>query len=222
MRKEGTADKTGDKKIKFIKKVLICLLSLILIVFLPDILFHIRIFIKNLPFFNVIVYTGITDPEYVQLMVAALINCAVVSVSVLAYHVAKITGRTQTDRHQQEIILSAANMLKNIMENSRKIYDLGKNIPGTHDLEMNNDLEINGICLFSSSKITREQRAIWQSYVDKVQKIKKYTASGNDKLKDEKIKSYCNKFFDDDADELTFSAEMNNLIATLRLIEEGE
>ncbi len=222
MGKEEATDKTGNKKFKNIGKILICLLALLLVVFMPDILFHIRTIIKKLPFLNIIVYTGITDAEYVQLMVASLINCAAVSVSIMAYHVARTTGRTQTDRQKQEIILSATNMVKNIMENSRKIYDFGKNIPATHDLEMNYDLEINGICLFSSAKITKEHRATWQSYVDKVQKIKKYYNCGNDRLKDEKIKSFCNRFFDDDADEMTFSAEMENLLEKLKLISKGE
>lgn len=222
MKKTEETEKHRKKVFKIVLKAILIIVSTMIIILLPDILFQLRFLVKKIPIVKKIVYANISDKEYVQMMIMALINCVAVSVSIMAYYVARTTGRTQIEQHEQDIILSALDMEKNLKKNNQVIFDLRNGTGNIKELIINDELIKNGICLFSAKKITSNERETWQSYVGKVTSIRKYYDAGDDKKKSDKINEYCKKFFIEDSETMEYSQAMQTLIKTLKKIAEGE
>lgn len=125
---------TKDKLLAFIGKSIKIFIIIVIVVFLPDLLFKVRILTKSLPLIENMLYKGLSDKEYVQIMMSTLVNCVAVSVSIFAYYVARTTGRTQIEQHEQEIIMSAINIRRNIKKNSYVIFDIKNNTGDIKDM----------------------------------------------------------------------------------------
>lgn len=213
---------TKEKILRICKKALKVIAIVILIIILPDLLFQIRLLIKKVPFISKILYKDLSDIEYIQMMIGTLINCVAMLISCFAYYVAEIAGKSQVQQHNQEILISAINMSKNINRNSHEIFDIKKGTGDITNLYWDPELEKNSICLIAAKKLSFEQRKIWQAYQDKIIRILKYHELADDKHKEEKINEYCNKFFKEDTEILEYNSQMNELLITLYKIEEGE
>lgn len=210
--------KDNTKWRKVIKIILVISLVMVIII-LPDLLYQIRRLTKTIPIIKHIIFPTLSDKEYIQVMMEAVVNSVAVSVSILAYYVAKITGKTQIEQHRQDIMLSAYRMRKNIKRNSYELYDVKKGTGNIKKVELEEGIQSCCYCLFSAGKLTEKQRADWQAYYDKVSAILKYHKDGDEKNKEIKINEYCEKFFEEEDREL--KKEIKELLEVLDNIIKG-
>lgn len=212
----------GRKNLKRMLKVVLAFILIMIFIFSPDILFWIRHVVKKIPIVNNFARSNISDKEYVQIMIVAFTNCAAVSVSIMAYFVAKTVSKAQIEPHEQGIIVAATMMINSFKKNSKIIFDTKKGTGNTNELIISDDLLKNGILLFSAKKITAEERDTWLSYFRKVTSITKYHEAGNVKEENEKINEYFQKFFEEDSETMEYKESIQALIHSLEKIAEGE
>lgn len=189
---------------------------------MPDLLFHMRHLMKEIPVLKGILFKNLSDSGYVQIMMSTLINCVAVSVSIFAYYVARTTGRTQIEQHWQEILISATSMRKNIKKNCSEIFYIKRGTGNNRKIVWDENLEKYSVCLFAARKITLEQRDFWQTYVDKIISIKKCYEQGEERIQKEKVNEFCHKFLKEDTDSMEFGILMSEFLDTLNNIIEGE
>lgn len=225
-------NKDGNKKFKgmaakdIAKKMIIIIVCIVFLLLLPDLLILLRELLKKIPYSDIVIRKAILDRDYIQMMTGVLTSCAAICVSVMAYRVVKETGKIQVMQHEQQIVLYAKRLRKNIKRNSLLIFGLKgrlENSRSVQDLVCDDSIEEWIVCLYLSGKFNEEQKKLCESYYEKISCIvKSYAESREDHVIMEMFGKYSNRFFKEDSEQMEFCDEMKEVMDILEHASKGE
>jgi hypothetical protein len=210
------------KILKILGYIVLTPIILFLLSILPDVLYFVRVNLKECSFFGNFFKNEINNSQYIEMVTALLANCVAIIVSIMVYHITKKTGTMQS-RQYKEIIISAAVSLKtNIEKNSYILYEIKAGKENIDNLKFDEALREHVICLYSAGQIDKKEREICESYCHKVSAIINFHKEAKDRERDETIKEFCDEFFVKDSDAMQYNKEMRSfLYDRLEKIVEG-
>ncbi len=198
--------------IKLIMSVITIFIILIVLGILPDTLVIFRENLKQVSFLENLFVDIITDEIYVKIILGPLFNCIAIFVSILAFYTAKSNEKNQLIKKNASIIIATTIMQNFIQKNMDTIYRLNTNTGDISELLLNDAIQ-NAAFLYSAEKISVEQFKLFNQLSKDVYKINKLHSLGKDEEKKEKIKSFCNTYFEDGS--LEFDQKLRDLEHTL-------
>lgn len=229
-----SAEDNRDRKRKLIDvpkngsviKILIIIVCIVLLLLLPDLLILLRDILKKIPHSDIVISGKILDKDYIQMMTGVMTSCAAICVSVMAYSVVKATGKIQVMQYEQQIVLYAKRLRKNIKKNSLLIFGLKgrlENSRSVQDLVCDDRIEEWIVCLYLSGKFNEEQKKLCESYYEKISCIvKSYAENREDHVIMEMLSKYSNRFFKEDSEQMEFCDAMKEVMDILDHTSKGE
>lgn len=185
--------KNSWRKVAF--SVIAGLVALLLLCYLPDILFKWRNLLKSLPVLKNLICDQINDSKYIELMLVPLLNCIAITISIFALHTAKSTNKTQILQQKAKIIKASSNMREIVENNMMVVHNLQKNQGDIQELLIDKNAIEDAACLYSEEKITIEELAFFKEFIRKVSNINNLHRLGKDEDKEKEINSFCQKYF---------------------------
>lgn len=214
------------KALKFLGSILKYILLIILIVtiilYLPDVLLHIRKLINKIPLIKK--YISIFDVDnntgqYIQIIMSIL-TCSITGLlSVLAYKLSKRLGILQFISQEIKQALAAQKFIKNIEENCGVIFDINRDVGDIKKIVLNKELSEDCIFLYKTSAIGKEEKNFLTKYIEVICNIKAYVDKGDD----DKAKNIISKFVDEyftSPERLAYKGDLDNTIKRLEEIDE--
>ena len=210
--------KTFNNKIgKIVVVVISCLLFVVIFALLPDLLYHIRCFLKNIPGFNFIISEQLSDSKYIELMIIPLFNCITIGISAFALHTAKSSAETQEIQRNARIITASSHLYDVISNHLTVINGMKGSADNINNLTNNDSSLEDAAYLYTARRINKSQLLFIKEFIESVKYIKRLYNNNQIAEKNEKINDFCNKYFIQDR--LEYTNELQDLVRLLKEIE---
>lgn len=210
-------------KYKYLKRICLIASGLVFLItfgFLPDILFYLRAFFEKCPVSKSIICEEIVKEKYIELMLGPLLNCIAITVSIIALHTARTSGKIQVLRKNAKIITAASNTREIIKNNMMVLNSIRRNMGNIQELIIDQSAIEYAAYLYSAKEITLDNFIFFKEFTRRVSKINKLHELNNDQERDKKIEEFCGKYFKEGTVE--YVEKLKNLVEHLDEIMKGE
>jgi len=178
-------------------KLKIFLIAIIIVVLLcaffllPDFIYLVRETLKNIPLFNNLIQSKISNITYISIIITPLFSLLAVVISIQAFRNAKSTGQIQLLMSQAKTIETSNSLFEFLHNNLKVINHLHLSI-GNRNSFKKNEISMQEIAfLYCAKEISKDEYKKIKTFIQKSNKVYMVIQSGNEK----EIKTITDDFY---------------------------